>query len=677
MSPVMPPPFSPVVPVTETLHGISVTDPYRWLEDQDSAETRSWITEQSRYARAYLDSLAGRVRIRERVRAFVDVETNDSFLIHRTRYFFRKRRRGEEQPSIYLREGSNGPEELLIDPACRGTGPYTALRPLRVSPDGNLLLYEVKEGGERTGIFEIFDVKNRRRLPDALPRGFLRGFAFTPDSKNFYYVHEAVAAERPYYRAAYHHVLGTDFEKDQEIFCAGDDPKRRLVMVPGRRCLGLLVYRFLDQIYTDFYLLGMGSAGPPVEILREATYNFVPCFVEGRILALTNRHAPNRKIVEVQPRKYPDPHLLDLVPESERMICAWIATAHHIVVSYARGTNTQIETFDSYGARCGPIPCRDDETVRIVAGDCEADEILLERESFVEPIGIHRYSLSSGTSTLWCRHHPLVDASAYAHTELQFLAKDGTNVPMFLVGRRDRLTFGIQPTIMTSYGGYGIPTTPRFSILTNLLMERGCLLALPNIRGGSEFGERWHQAAKRKHRQVAFDDFLSAAEFLIASRRTSAERLAIFGGSNSGLLVAAAMTQRPQLFCAVLCLVPLADMLRYHLFDNAHVWGEEFGTAENEADFRALVDYSPYHGIRDGTAYPATMFVSGDADQNCNALHARKMTARLQAASSSEHPIFLDYHQFRGHSPVLPLSIRIEALTDRIAFLAAHLQLSA
>jgi prolyl oligopeptidase len=245
---------------------------------------------------------------------------------------------------------------------------------------------------------------------------------------------------------------------------------------------------------------------------------------------------------------------------------------------------------------------------------------------------------------------------------------------MFLMGRRDVLESGLQPTIMTSYGGYGVSMTPQFSIFVTFLAERGCLFALPNIRGGSEFGVEWHNAAKRRNRQTAYDDFLSALEWLVKTGRSSPERLAIFGGSNSGLLVGAALTQRPDLFRAAVCMVPLLDMLRYHLFDNAHIWREEYGTADDPEDFAVLASYSPYHRIRQGATYPATMIVSGDADKNCNSLHARKMTARLQAANASPYPILLDYNKFRGHSPVLPLSERIAGLTDRMAFLCDQLQ---
>jgi prolyl oligopeptidase len=247
---------------------------------------------------------------------------------------------------------------------------------------------------------------------------------------------------------------------------------------------------------------------------------------------------------------------------------------------------------------------------------------------------------------------------------------------MFLVGRPEVLEGGPHPTLMTSYGGYGVPMTPQFSVFVAFLLERGCLFALPNIRGGSEFGVKWHWAARGRNRQVAFDDFIAAAAWLIDKRRADPERLAIFGGSNSGLLVGAAITQSPALFRAAICMVPILDMVRYHLFDNAYAWKEEFGNADDPDDLAALLRYSPYHNVRDGKAYPATMIVSGDADQSCNPLHARKMTARLQAANVSERPIILDYSRHRGHAPVLPLSERVEALTDRMAFFCDQLQLS-
>jgi prolyl oligopeptidase len=669
------PPFSAVEPVTEVLHGVFITDPYRWLEDQDSPSTRAWIEEQTRYARSYLDNIPGRERIRERIREFLAVETYDSLQSAGGRYFFRKRLPDQEQPCIYMREGADGEDRLLIDPSERGTGKYTAVKPLRVSSDGRLLLYEVKEGGERTGTFELLEIETRKRLSDLLPRGYLRGFAFAPDGKSFYYIHEALDAERPFYRAAYQHTLGTSFSEDQEIFFAGEDEKLRLALFSGKNLLAFFVYHFLDKPLTDIYLQPFDGSAPPELIFRRIDYMLGLRLMDERILAITDRNAPNRRIVEIRLRENEEHEWIDIVPENDTPISNWLVVGNSLFVSYMKDMRHRVFIFDFSGKKIGEMPIRSDETLHIIGGSPDSDELLMESESFTEPIGIFRYSAKSNELTLWAKRNIPFNSDDYSYSQIWFMSKDGTRVPMYLIGRRDVLRRSGSPTIMTSYGGYGVSMTPQFSIFVAFLMERGCLFALPNIRGGSEFGVEWHRGAKRHNRQTAFDDFLCAAEWLLKTGRTSPGKLGIFGGSNSGLLVGAALTQRPDLFGAVVCMVPMLDMLRYHLFDNAHVWKEEFGTIEDPDDFAVLARYSPYHYVRDGVAYPATMIVSGDADRNCNPLHARKMTARLQAANASEHPIFLDYSKFRGHSPVLPLGERVEALTDRMAFLCDQFQL--
>jgi len=669
------PPYTPIEAVTEVLHGVSVTDPYRWLEDQESPRTRDWLQAQEQYARSYLDSIPGRDRIRERVRELLDVETYDSVQKVGKRYFFRKRRPGQEQPCICFREGVDGSDELLIDPAERGSGTHTAVRPLQVSPNGQLLLYEVKEGGERTGRFEIVDVDRRRVLPDVLPRGYLRGFVFASDNSGFYYVHESVSSKtNP--RTVCRHILGAPVNSDQQIFFADGD-NVRIVIVSGKKELGFLVLHFLDHISTDFYVWPLGSQRTPESVVRGAEYLFSPVLLDdGRILAFTDLEAPNARIVEVRPHSGGNAEFVDVVPTSGSMIQNWAVSGNRIYVSYIRDLKSAIDIFDLSGVPLGQVPTGMSDTVRIAGCDDKGDELLIEEESFTSPLQILTYSPHSREIRPWADRTLPFDSANFDQTQVWFTAKDKSCIPMYLVARRDVLECGSRPTIMTSYGGYGISMTPQFSVFVAFLMEHGCRFALPGIRGGSEFGRAWHDAAKRQKRQVAYDDFLSAAEWLIQNGHTEPHKLAIFGGSNSGLLVGAAMTQRPDLFRAVICMVPILDMLRYHLVDNAHIWNSEFGTAADPHDFAVLYRYSPYHRVRDGTAYPATMFVSGDRDQNCNPFHARKMTARLQAANISQNPILLTYSRQRGHSPVLPLSTRIDALTDRMAFLCDQLGLT-
>lgn len=667
------PPITPVEPVTDILHGVAVVDPYRWLEEQDSPRTRAWLESQTSYARSYLDHIAGRAQIRERVRQFLTIENYDSVQKIGETYYFRKRLPHQEQPCIYKREGLDGQDELLIDPAKGSSGKYTAVKLLRVSSDGNLLLYEIKHGGERTGAFAILDIVAQRSLPDALPKGYLRGFAFAPDGKSFFYVYEAATERRPLCRAAYCHVLGTRFAKDEEVFRTGEGDGFRLSMTASSSRLGFVVYRMLEKTLTSFYIKPLDAQMACQCVVDEAEFAFRPLFVRNRIFAITDRSAPNLRIVEIRCTKDGGFEWAEIVPENENQIHQWTVTKNCVFVSYARQGAIQISCFDLNGTKLEEWAAPDQGTIRFVSATTSSDEVIVESEAFARPVATLLISPSRKGLTLWNRGKVPFRPDEYESRQLLYTSKDGTQVPIFLFGQSTVLNGGCHPAIMTSYGGFGVSVTPQFSVFVALLVERGFLFALPNIRGGSEFGTAWHQAAKRRGRQNAFDDFLAAAEWLITTGRTAADRLAIFGGSNSGLLVAATLTQRPELFRAAVCLAPLLDMLRYHLFDDAAVWRDEFGTAADPEDFAALIRYSPYQSVSKDVSYPATMFVSGDADGSCNPLHARKMTARLQAASSSGRPVLLCYSNMRGHSPVLPLSDRIEALTDRIAFLCDQL----
>jgi prolyl oligopeptidase len=552
------PPFSEQEPVTDVLHGVPVTDPYRWLENQESPHTRAWIKEQTRYARTYLDALPGRERIRERVRAFLAVETYDSLQKQGSRYFFRKRLPNQEQPCICMRDGADGEDQVLIDPAARGTGKFTAVKPLRVSPNGKLLLYEVKEGGERTGTFELLEIETRKRLSDRLPRGYLRGFAFTPNGRGFFYSQEVLDSERPMYRAAYEHLLGMPFDQDREIFYAGEDERIRLGLLSDATRLAFVVHRFLERKLTDIYFKPLEETGPPEPIFRGIDYGLSLSLLNDKILAITDRNAPNRRIVEIYLRANGEQEWVDIVPETDAPITNWSVVGDRILVSYMKNMTHRVFIFDFSGRKLGEIPTRSEETLRIISACPESEELLLETESFTAPVSVFRYFVERNERMLWATKSIPFDSANYGHTQIRYASKDGTSIPMFLVGRRDILAKGHNPTIMTSYGGYGVSMTPQFSVFVAFLMERGCLFALPNIRGGSEFGAEWHEAAKRRSRQTAYDDFLCAAEWLLSTGRTAPGKLAIFGGSNSGLLVGAALTQRPYLFRAVVCIAPLS-----------------------------------------------------------------------------------------------------------------------
>lgn len=672
-----PPPYTPVEPVVERLHGVEVVDPYRWLEDQNSTRTKQWLAEQGAHTRAYLSAIPGRGRIRKRVAELLDVETVSEPRKVGDRYFYLKRTAGQEQPVIMMREGNGGTEVLLIDPAEIGQGSSIAANILCVSNDGKLLAYSVRRGGEDSCEIRFLNIEQRQVLPDKLPTGFCRGLAFFPDARGFFYVHRPIGTPRPYYRVVLRHFFGTDFESDTEIFFAGEHPQLHLGLSasPNGRLLGYSVTHADEKCRVDFFVHDITSSRPPQRIVERMEGLFVPAFVQNGLVALTDWNAPNGRIVSID-LDHPSPDAWrQIVPEAPSRIRDFVVVGDLIFVGYVEDLETRIAMFTCEGERCGTLPCPGGGTARLLPVQANTDVLFYRHSSFAQPPAIFCYRTQTREQRLWANSQIQLVPSSFEVRPVRYPSKDRAIVPMFLVSRKGNQGGGPLPTFLTGYGGFGTSVTPQFTAYATFLIEHGCLFAVANVRGGSELGQEWHEAGKRHNRQNAIDDFIAAAEWLISEGLADPARIAIGGGSNAGLLMAAALTQRPELFRAVICLGPLLDMLRYQLFDSANVWVDEYGTAENETDFHTLFAYSPYHRIRKGSPYPAILLISGDADTRCNPMHARKMAAGLQAATSAGRPILLDYNPAWGHTPVQPLTRRIEALTDRLAFIAHELGL--
>jgi|SRR5579859_465651 len=677
MSPaVVAPPPTPVEPITETLHGVEITDPYRWLEDQNSPRTRAWIEEQTAYTRAYFDAIPDRKQIRERVRelmAFKEV-ISEPWVVGDL-YFFLKRGEDKEQPAIVMRDGLFGNETILVDPELRATGTSTAVSIVAISLDARFLAYSVRQGGTDHAALEIFDIERNTLLPDCLPDGFCTGFAFAGDGTGFYYSHRALRDPRPNYKAALWHRFRSDLSQDVEVFFAGEEPNLFLEILdsPEANLLAYAVFSTGKHPTTSIYLHSLEPGAAPRLLLRDIGGCFVPFFAHGELFAYTDFAAPNFRVVGIA-LDSPDPsHWRDIVPQSDRRIQRFTVAGDRIFVTHVDGFSTRIEAFGIKEGERKDVPFSPDATIDLLNPTNRTDSLFYSYTSIAQPPIVYCYDTSEEKSCLWQEPNAPFDPSQIAVEETSYPSKDGTSIPLFLAGRKDLLHTGPLPTFLTGYGGFGSCVTPRFTAFATFLIEQGLLFAVPALRGGSEFGEEWHKEGKREKRQNSFDDFIAAARWLISKGRSASGRIAIGGGSNAGLLVGAAITQRPDLFRAAICLGPLLDMTRYHLFDFAAGWADEYGSPEDERDLHSLLGYSPYHCVQDGVDYPAVLLVSGDADTRCNPMHARKMAARLQAANRSEHHIFLDYKPDWGHTPVQPLSIKIEALTDRLAFLCHEL----
>lgn len=675
-SAIAPPPATPIEPVTDMLHGVEVTDPYRWLEDQNSPRTRRWIEEQTAYTREYLDALPARDGIRKRVKELLtDKETiSDPWNVGDC-YFYLKRQEGKEQPLIVMRDVASGKETILVDPELRSAGTSISVAIAQISRDARFLAYYVRNGGTDRAALEILDIEANVVLPDRLPDGFCTGFVFAPDDSGFYYSHRETHDPRPNYKAAYWHRFGTERSHDEEMFVAGERLGLSLVILDSfeSKLLAYVVYSTETSRRTSIYLHRMEPKAVPTLLLENIDGHFNPFFARGQLFACTDIAAPNFRIVQIELAS-PDPtHWLDVVPESRQRIQQFAVAGEQIFVARTDRFSCRVERFDLNGVQKKNLLASMHGTIDLLTSICSRPHLFYRYTSMTDPSVLHCYDIGENKESIWDQMNISFDSSLFAVEEVVYPSKDGTQIPLLLAGQKDLIHSGPLPTLLTGYGGFGYCVTPRFTGFATFLMEQGFLFAVPALRGGSELGEQWHAAGRRENRQNSFDDFIAAAEWLLSQGLSTPGRIAIGGGSNAGLLVGAAITQRPDLFRAAICLGPLLDMTRYHLFDFAARWAEEYGSPDDEQAFHSLLSYSPYHRVQDGANYPAVLLISGDADTRCNPIHARKMTARLQAANRSKWPILLDYKADWGHMAVQPLSAKIDAVTDRLAFICHEL----
>ena len=670
-----PPPFTPREPVTEVRHGVEITDPYRWLEDQDSPRTRKWIEDQTVYTRAYLDAVPVWDRIRRRVQELLAIEVTSNPWKVGNRLFFLKRLRNSEQHSIVMREGLFGEERVLVDPVLRATGPSTAVSIFTISQNGRFLAYSVRQGGTDHAALEILDVERNVVIPDRLPDGFCTGFVFAPDATGFFYTHREAHDARPNYKAAFWHTFGTARSQDEAMFVADEKPEVFLGILDSleTKLLAYVVYSAGTCPRTSIYLHRMQPGAVPTLLLHNIEGDFAPFLVRGQMFAYTNVGAPNFRIVRIGLTNPGAAQWRDIVPEADQRIQQFAVAGEQIFVTRTDRFSSRVERFDLDGGQKDNLLPPAHGTIDLLNPTCSGVDLFYHYSSITEPSAVYCHDTLEGKTYSWDKTEVPFDPSLIAVEEVVYPSKDGTLIPLLLVARKDLIRSGPLPTFLTGYGGFGSCVTPRFTAFSTFLVEQGVLFAVAALRGGSELGEQWHVAGQRHNRQTAFDDFIAATEWLLSQDRSSRGRIAVGGGSNAGLLVGAAVTQRPDLFRAAICLGPLLDMTRYHLFDFAAGWAEEYGSPDDEHDFHSLLAYSPYHRVQDGAEYPAVLLISGDADTRCNPMHARKMAARLQAASRSEWPVLLDYKPAWGHTPVQPLSAKIEAVTDRLAFICHEL----
>jgi prolyl oligopeptidase len=661
------PPVTGTDSVVDVLHGVRIPDPYRWLEDQQSPATRAWIEAEDRCTFAALGRLPGRKELSERLAQLMSVDTTETPIARGQRFFYMKRPAGEDLELLCMRQGPNGPERVLVDPRPLSADHATSIALVGVSDDGRIVAYGIRKGGEDELTIRLLDVDTRNELPDTLPRArylvFGGGATFSPDGKMFYYARMTPAGPR-----AFEHRLGTVVESDRELFGRGYGPDKILLVrsSSGGRYLLYSVFYGAETERSDLYFQDR-RGGPVRPFFPDIHGYFTGLIAHGTLYALTNWKAPNWRILAVS-LDHPD-KWRTIVPESPYPIEEFNLAGGRLVVRYVRDAANRMEIFSPDGTRSGEIPLPAPGTASDVQSRWQSPALFFTFQSFAIPKTVYRYDVKSGALSVWAQPKVPFDAAAFEVRQVWYRSKDGTRVPMFLFHKKGLPRNGQNPVLLTGYGGFDVSSTPRWSEEAAVWAERGGVWALAILRGGGEFGEAWHHAGMLDKKQNVFDDFMAAAEWLVQNRYSNSSRLAIQGVSNGGLLVGAAAVERPDLFRAVVCMYPLLDMLRYQKFLVARWWVPEYGSSENPEQFKYLYAYSPYQHVRPGTKYPAMLFVTGDGDTRVAPLHARKMAARLQAATASRRPILLLYDTRSGHSGGRPLRQQVEELNNILSFL--------
>jgi prolyl oligopeptidase len=667
----------------DVYHGMEIADPYRWLEDDMSAETGAWVAEQNAITQAYLGDIAFRDSLRQRLTALVNYERISAPDVKGQWQLFAKNDGLQNQPAFYLRNGEQGDATLLLDPNALSSDQTTRITDLTFNGDGTLIAYMVSEAGSDWQHIRVIDIATRTTLPDRIDWVKVSGVAW--HRNGFFYSRypapgqtESAFSTRNDDHLVYYHVIGTPQADDVLVYADREHVQRFHH-----------VHTTTDERFAVLYVSdrGQGRDGNAVlaRDLLAATQPFQPVWStfddeitildhnETSLIALTNRHAPNRRIVSIPLSAHDnDSAWTTLVAERAEPIDAATAAGDRLIVTYLKDVTSRVQLFHRDGTLACDVELPGLGTVTGFHGERDATHVYFTFTSFTAPPSVYRCDLATGATT--CTFAPTVafDPDEYVTTQVFVGSTHGAQVPAFIVSKKDVVLNHDNPTLMYGYGGFNISLPPAFSALRMAFLEQGGVFVQANLRGGNEYGEAWHQAGMKERKQTVFDDAVAVAEWLCTAGYTRPERLAIQGGSNGGLLVGAIMTQRPSLVRVALPAVGVLDMLRFHKFTIGWNWIAEYGSSDDADAFQYLLAYSPYHQLRDGVQYPATLITTGDHDDRVVPAHSFKFAARLQAAHSGDTPVLIRVETQSGHGSS-SLSKSIAEATDVYAFLFHNL----
>jgi len=697
------PPMAEIKPVADTFHGTRVVDNYRWLENGNSPETQQWVAQEMAYTRGMLAHLAGRDAIQKRLTELLSIGSVTPPILAGHHYFYTRREGMQNQPILYVRERTSdgvasakgdGPDRVLLDPNQLATDGTIALDWFQPSENGKYVAYGTSPSGSEMSTLHIIETKTGTVLPDTIERTRAASIAWKLDNSGFYYTRypkkgDVPAGQEMYNRHVFYHSLGDDpDQEDQPIFGEGRDPEDWPGVSLSNDGRWLLINVEQGYTKTELFLMDLKKGTPPIRVTTGKDFLYAAEVYNDKLYITTNEDAPRYHVFVADVGNYDRSAWKEIIPQSDAVLQGTAVFGGKLFAQYEQNATSQLKLFDLDGKKLTDIELPAIGTVFGSGGRWDRDEMFFGFQSFTVPPSIYRFDLKAFVfeagnqqlsnwhvpPELWTKvDAPTIDPSAYEVAQEWFNSKDGTRVPMFVVHKKGIAKNGKNPTLLTAYGGFNVSLTPTFSRTAYLWMEHGGVYAVANLRGGAEFGEEWHRAGMLEKKQNVFDDMIAAAEHLISEKYTDKNHLAIQGGSNGGLLMGAMITQRPDLFRAVVCQVPLLDMLHYQDFQIAKLWIPEYGSSDNPDQFKWLYAYSPYHHVKAGTEYPAILFMTADTDTRVDPMHAKKMAAEMQAeaknGSSRTHPILLRIESKAGHGAGKPVTKQIEEFTDIYSFL--------
>jgi prolyl oligopeptidase len=580
---------------------------------------------------------------------------------------------------LYVRDSLNGSDRVLVDANSLAADGTIALDWFQPSENGKYVAYGTSPSGSEMSTLHVIESKAGEILPDTIERTRAASIAWLHDNSGFYYTRYPKKGEVPpgqemYNRHVYFHLLGSPVETDNAIFGEGRGPEDWPGVSLSNDGRWLLINVSEGWTKSELFLMDLKSDKAPIRLTTGKNFLYSADIYDGKVYITSNEDAPRYRVFVTDAGNFDREAWKEIIPQSDAVLQGAAVFGGKLVAQYEQNASSQVKTFDLDGKKLNDIALPAIGTVYSSGGKWNRDEVFYGFQSFTFAPSIYRYDLKDGSTSLWTKvDAPSIEASAYDVQQEWFNSKDGTRVPMFVVHKKGLQKNGKNPTLLTAYGGFNVSLTPTFSRTAYLWMEHGGIYAVANLRGGAEFGEDWHRAGMLDKKQNVFDDMIAAAQHLISEKYTDKQHLAIQGGSNGGLLMGAMITQRPDLFRAVVCQVPLLDMLHYQDFQIAKLWIPEYGTAENPDQFKWLYAYSPYHHVKTGVEYPAILFMTADTDTRVDPMHAKKMTALMQAAaqngSSHTRPILLRIESKAGHGAGKPVTKQIEEFTDVYSFL--------